>query len=583
MSSFARTQAIGPGSKPSLEASSFLTVRLLHAIAGFAEAHGWLGFAAISFAFGWGHLSGMASRHLDHDELFTFYIAQAPSLRQLFTLTHTIDLHPPLSYLFVRASFAIFGVSSWSCRLPFLLAFLAFSAILFAFLSRLLSPLYGLMAVLMLWSSPYAHLATEARSYSMVLCFTGLMLVSWYSLVDEEHHGSRTWALTALIAGGFGLLLSHVLGVLAYAAFFGAEAIRYWIRRKPDWRLWLALMLPLISGVTYRTLLRHGSIILFSEWSQASPRRLAICYWEHVRFLVTPLTVILLIAAAWPFVSKGQNTVRRSGSRAADVSLRWLLLFLFLVPLEIELLFARTGTAFYERYGVVALLPCAMVPAIFLARRTNADRRAAGWIVVLLTVLLIFNTFGKPWLTEQLANLAPPSVAAKLMYVLALPPIAPPALRQPTVPVGLEKQLSTAPTVSQLGMLDPNLPFVAGNGPTFLELAQYQDAALTNRLYLLTNHAAAATIVHATAFDHYELVRTAFPISGQVESYCTFLRGHSQFLVLGGYNHPDTWLLRKLEQDGATLTVIGTYEDGVIEEHQVYRVSVDSEKCQVQP
>ena len=166
MSSFARTQAIGPGSKPSLEASSFFTVRLLHAVAGFAEAHGWLGFAAISFAFGWGHLSGMASRHLDHDELFTFYIAQAPSLRQLFTLTHTIDLHPPLSYLFVRASFAIFGVSSWSCRLPFLLAFLAFSAILFAFLSRLLSPLYGLMAVLMIWSSPYAHLATEARSYS---------------------------------------------------------------------------------------------------------------------------------------------------------------------------------------------------------------------------------------------------------------------------------------------------------------------------------------------------------------------------------------------------------------------------------
>jgi hypothetical protein len=147
----------------------------------------------------------------------------------------------------------------------------------------------------------------------------------------------------------------------------------------------------------------------------------------------------------------------------------------------------------------------------------------------------------------------------------------------------LEKQLSAAPTVSQLGALDPSLPFVAGNGPTFLELAQYQDSALTNRLYLLTNHTAAATIVHATAFDHYELVRTAFPISGQVESYCTFLRGHPQFLVLGGYNHPDTWLLRKLEQDGATLTVIGTYEDGVIEEHQVYRVSVDSEKCQVQP
>jgi hypothetical protein len=583
MSSFARTQAIGPGSTRSLETSSFLTVRFLHAVAGFAEAHGWLCFAAISLVFGWGHLSGMASRHLDHDELFTFYIAQAPSLRQLFALTHTIDLHPPLSYLFVRASFAIFGVSSWSCRLPFLLAFLACSAILFSFLSRLLSPLYGLMAVLMFWSSPYAHLATEARSYSMVLCFTGLMLVSWYRSINEEDRSSRTWALTTLIAGGFGLLLSHVLGVLAYAAFVAAEAIRYWLRRKPDWRLWLALILPLISAVTYRTLLRHGSIILFSEWSQASPRRLAICYWEHVRFLVTPLAVILLIAAVWPLVPKGQNTARRFGSRAADVSLRWLLLFLFLVPLEIEILFARTGTAFYERYGVAALIPCAMVPVMFLARRTHCDRRAAGWMVVLLAVLLIFNTFGKPWLTEQLSSVARPAVAAKLMYVLALPPIAPPTLTQPSVPPGLQKQLSAAPTVSRLGALDPSLPFVAGNGPTFLELAQYQDATLTNRLYLLTDHAAAATIVHATAFDHYELVRAAFPISGKVESYCTFLRGHSQFLVLGGYNHPDTWLLRQLEMDGATLTIIGIYEDGVIEEHQIYRVSVNSENCRMQP
>ena len=577
MSSFARTRALGPGSKPSPVASPFLTVRLLHAIAGFAEAYGWPFFAAISVVFAWGHLSGMGSRHLDHDELFTFYIAQAPSLRQLFTLTHTIDLHPPLSYLFVRASFAIFGVSSWSCRLPFLLAFLGFSALLFHFLSRLLSPLYGLMAVLIVWTSPYAHLATEARSYSMILCFTSLMMASWYRLIDEEHRGRRTWALTTLIAGGFGLLLSHVLGVLAYAAFFCAESIRYWIRRKPDWRLWLALSLPLISFVTYLTLLRHGTSILFSEWSQASPRRLAICYWEHLRFLVTPLTILLFLAAVWPLSSKG--TARRSASWAAYISLRWLLLFLLLVPLEIEILFAHAGTAFYERYGVVALLPCAVLPAIFLARRTQCDRRAAGCMVILLAVLLIFDTFGKSWLTEQLSNLARPAVAAKLMYVLALPPIAPPALKQPSVPPGLQQQLSAAPTILQLGALEPSLPFVAGNAPTFLELAQYQNADLTNRLYLLTDHAAAAAIVHATAFDNYELVRTAFPIGGQVESYCTFLHRQPRFLVLGGYNHPDTWLLKKLEMDGAKLAIVGRYDDEVIEEHSIYEVLVVNDTC----
>jgi hypothetical protein len=48
---------------------------------------------------------------------------------------------------------------------------------------------------------------------------------------------------------------------------------------------------------------------------------------------------------------------------------------------------------------------------------------------------------------------------------------------------------------------------------------------------------------------------------GQVEPYCAFLREHSQFLVLGGYNYPDTWVLRKLEMDGAQLSILGTYDD----------------------
>src|SRR5258708_5234426 len=127
---------LSPGSSP------FFTIRLLLAIARFAETNGWLFFFVISFGCGWGYLRTLASRHLDHDELFTFYIAQAPTLRQLFKLTHTIDLHPPLSYLLVRTSFAIFGVSSWSCRLPFVLAYFCAAALLFLLLSRYWSPIY---------------------------------------------------------------------------------------------------------------------------------------------------------------------------------------------------------------------------------------------------------------------------------------------------------------------------------------------------------------------------------------------------------------------------------------------------------
>jgi len=580
MSSAARCRPIQAASKVGSGSSSFFTVRLLYAIADFAETHSWSVFAAICLGCGWGRVANLNSRHLDHDEIFTFYIAQAPTFRELLRLTHTIDFHPPLSYLLVRVSFAIFGVSAWSCRLPFLLGFLGTSALLFVFLRRLLSPVYGLMATLLLWSTPYAHLANEARPYAMVLCFVTLILVSWYELAEERGSTGKRWSLATLTASGFGLLLSHVLGVLAYAAFIATEASRFWIRRRPDWRLWFAFLLPLTSAIVYLPIIRGRFDISFADAWRVTPLRIANCYWEELRYLVTPLMFIGLIAAAWPFVSNRRKGVGRRKLPVTDLLLGLLLLLLFLVPLEIGFIFAKTGTAFYERYASVFLIPCVVSPTLLLGYRTSCNRVAATCVAVLLVILFILNTSEKAWLTGQLSSVFPSKIAARLMYVLALPPVGLPQPTIPAVPRYLEADLSSAPRVSHLEALDPGLPFVAGNGPTFMELDQYQDAALRQRLYLLTNHEAAANITHATVFDHYEQVKAAFPIRGQVEPYCEFLREHSQFLVLGRYNHPDTWLLRKLEMDGAKLRIVGTYEDdNVIEEHDIYRVSMSGNNC----
>jgi hypothetical protein len=579
MSFVVTTPTLPARSESPSEQTPFLTIRLLRAILRFVESHDWIVFAAVSAACAWGHLGALVSRHLDHDELFTSYIAQAPSVRQLLTLTRTIDLHPPLSYVLVRLSFASFGVSSWSCRLPFVLAFLATGAILYFFVCRLVSPVYGLIVLLPLWSSSYARLAIEARPYALVLCFTSLLLVSWYQIVAAEDRPVSHWRYWALIFGGFALLLSHVLGALAYAAFLAAEFIRLWIRRRPDWKLWGVMAVPLISTLTYLSLIRIQSGLLFSEYSQASPRRLAICYWEHFRYSITSLVLILLLALVWKLCSKHQKPLVSISARGADASFLSLLFFLFLVPLEIYLIFSHSGSPFYERYGVVALVPCALVPALFLAWRTSRNRWAGACVAFLLAALLTFNTAGKAWLLESLADIAEPRMATKLLYLVALPPVAPPALMPPSVPPGLEDAANRSTNIPRLDSVDPRLPLVAGSGPTFLELDHYQDAGFTRRLYLLTNPVAAATIVHNTVFDHYELLKAVFPIRGQVENYCMFVRQNPQFIVLGGYNYPDTWLLKELEMDGAKLSIVGRYEDGVIEEHDIYKVLITSGTC----
>jgi 4-amino-4-deoxy-L-arabinose transferase-like glycosyltransferase len=363
MSSIARSQPIRANSKPVPGSSPFLTVRLLHAIADFADVHGWLLFAAISVGCGWGLVKTMVSRHLDHDELFTFYIAQAPTLRQLFQTSHIIDLHPPLGYLLVRASFAMFGISSWSCRLPFLLAFVLAAAILFYLVRHLLSPLYALIVILFLWSTSFAYLAHEARPYSLLLCFTAAMVLGWHRATEDEGYEGRRWTLALITVSGFGLLLSHVLAVFVYAAFFGTELLRLWIRRKPDWHLWVALIVPLISVLSYWPLIRNQSTILYPEQYRATPLRMASFYWESIRFVATPLVLIALLALLWPVFHKQTPARPSTNLRPIGMPFAFLLIALALVTVVIGVLFARTGTAVFDRYIVVWLVPLVVVPA----------------------------------------------------------------------------------------------------------------------------------------------------------------------------------------------------------------------------
>jgi hypothetical protein len=588
MSSGAQMQPVSADAAPGAASDKFLTVRLLHAIADLANTHGWSLFAAISLACGWGLLQAMVTRRLDHDELFTFYIAQAPSLHRLLQVSHAVDFQPPLSYLLVRASFAIFGTSSWSCRLPFMLAYLCAAALMFYFVGRHLTPHYGLIAVLLLWGSPYSFLAYEARPYALLLCFTTLMLVCWYQAAECGLTG-RHWALAMVTASGFGLLLSHVFGVLVYGAFLAAELLRFSIRRKPDWRLWLALLVPTISTLTYLPMLHNHSITLFAREYRVTPLALFSFYWESIRFVITPLALIAALAVLWPsfhgqiahnpIVHNKPTDTPAANSHAIRVPFGFLLVCFSFIPLAIGTLLARTGTAFFDRYGIVWLVPFALVPALILGYRTQRDQLAGTAAALLLAVFFFFNTTGKSWLLDQVSNLAPPRVAARLLYVLSLPPIV--TVHYPPIPSYLQAGIAAAPLVSHLDSVAPGLPLVANTGLTFVEADHQESGQVAQRLYLLTDEEAASTIAHDTLFDHYERLKEAFPvIRGKVEPYCAFVSSHPRFVVVGAYNHPQGWLLRKLDQDGAELRVIGTCS-GYTEECQIYEVSVRPEECQI--
>ncbi|HZC42689.1 MAG TPA: glycosyltransferase family 39 protein, partial [Acidobacteriaceae bacterium] len=172
-----------------------------------------------------------------HDELYTFYIAQAPTFGKMMEWTHTIDLNPPLYYIAARLTFHVLHPSALTVRLPAMIAYFVATLCAYQFVRRRLTPLYGLLAAMVMLASSFNQYSYEARPYAFVLGFLGILALAWQRAIQDDK--PRSWiAYVFVLVGGFGMLLSHVLASVAYAALLLTEAIRFAMRRKPDLILW---------------------------------------------------------------------------------------------------------------------------------------------------------------------------------------------------------------------------------------------------------------------------------------------------------------------------------------------------------
>ena len=132
----------------------------------------------------------------------------------------------------------------------------------------------------------------------------------------------------------------------------------------------------------------------------------------------------------------------------------------------------------------------------------------------------------------------------------------------------------TEPVVLPLAtdlLRDPQMPLVAASGLAFLEMQRRESPALLRRTYYLTDTQAALRFAHATIFEGLPEEAKLFHITSRVEPYAAFLSQHPVFYVLGTYDYPEEWLLRKLQSDGARIEVLGRVE-GSYKDHELYRV-----------
>jgi hypothetical protein len=476
------------------------------------------------------------SKLLWHDELFTYYIAQAPNLSTLLEQTRTLDLNPPLSYLFVRALFLVFPPSATVCRIPSMVGFVLCMACVYWLLQRKLGAPWGIVGVLFLATGDAFPYAFEARPYGLMLGFVSLAFVGWQKATSDA---KSQLGLFLLVFGGFGALLSHVFATFAWMILILAEVLRVTRCRRLNWHVLLALLIPLIALVTYVPLISIH----------------AASYYP-VAFLPTPLTmvgfyIVMLVQSAFALVCvafvtqfvAGQPTLKSRGKLPVSAAELFALLGFFAVPAILLLYLMHAHAAFFFRYGIVANFAIATLIPIFLAWLTRGNRTVA-WI----TALALFVWSLLP------ANILIPAIHPSRLSLSIKKPGACEAC-------GLANRIA------------PALPFVDASGLTFLEMDSREDTRFLSRVYYLTDPSGSMSYAHANIFEGMQTEKDAFPIRAKVEQYSIFVRQHPTFLVFGTHDYPEDWLLRKLQADGAHLRLLQTVGDPQFKDRELWQVT----------
>jgi hypothetical protein len=470
-------------------------------------------------------------RNLWFDELLTYYITKAPSWKQLFELVYRFDLNPmPVDYVLRRLSIAIFGDNEIAVRAPSILAFYITSVMLFLYVRRKVGSGYATLAVLVLWYSPLFRYATEARPYALSCMFFSSLLLFCDIASSAERPSS---ALLGVAASNLGLVNVHGFGLLSLLPFLVAEAWRFRTLRKPDYALWAALLLPPLTFTLYLPLARLHNPAIFPLKFQAALRKIPIFFLHVFQDMGSGMFVALLAAILAPTIGFNRwipADKKLTGIRIADGV---IIVILILNPILLILALIPIHGAFWDRYCITTTMAIYVALVVCIACRLRLNQLAGYTAALVLACVLV---------TEH----------------VVLPAVHRPAIR-------------TADVVAQI---EPSLPLVTASGLTFVEMDHYESVNLVSRLYYLTGRSAAIQYAHATLFEDLvplQEFKRYFPIRANVEDYSRFTKLHREFLVLGTYDYPEDWLLRKLEADGARLVPIGFY-DIPYKDHTVYKV-----------
>jgi hypothetical protein len=504
------------------------------------ESHYFASLSVLFVIYICAHLGYSLRIPLWHDELYTFYIAQAPTLRDLLHLTRTIDLNPPLSYLLTRLSFHLFGVGTLQTRLPEIAGFWLAIVCVSLFVRRRAGSAFAILAAVILFASKTTEPAIDGRPYGLMFGFGALLLLAWQSstIAEDSHSDSSALPANLLIAfAATALLLTHVFGLFLWAAVAAAEAAYSIEHRRFNPARILALFLPLAATWFYVPIFHAHASASFPPEFQAHLSDIFLYFIDRTVREFKALFFLTLIVAAL-----GGRPWLTPAPRFVLTRPEWVAVLCFLLtPVLIIVRLIPSHAAFFHRYGDAAMLGTAILFTVLLCRLT-ANRPAVALIAAF--VFLFFSSR---------AQHTAMFISQGRIFRHTEPTIVP---------------FHLAPLASD------NLPLVVNSGIVFTEMNAHESPQFLSRAYYLTGGPIALHYTNATIFEGMPIAVSTFHFHGHAAPYPDFLRQHPHFYLLAAdHDYPEDWLLRKLAADGAHLRLLGTV-DNSYRDHNLYDVTL---------
>ncbi|HEX5228210.1 MAG TPA: glycosyltransferase family 39 protein [Bryobacteraceae bacterium] len=467
----------------------------------------WLVLFSVIYFFA--EICANARRPFWFDELFTIYLADLPSPRQIWPLiARGIELNPPLPFWIAWVMRHAFGEGEIVSRIPAITGFWVMCLCLYHFVRRRTDPLYGFVALLFPVFTYTEWNSNEARGYGLLLGFCGLAILCWQLANDGVRRPFPAIGLALSIAGA---ISCHYYALYVAGAFALGEAIRTLHLRRVNAAIWIALAAGISPLVAYLPLIRTGARALKTFWT---PPMAEFIYSSYADILGPAAVVFFLLLAVLLWNPDLTHTRWQPSPLAGNEVVT--ILALLAMPLVVYLATYFAPVGFYMRYVQPVVLGAAVILAMFAYRIGGTNGRFRD---LLATVLVCFCLI--PWTLWQSSKvflMSPPRIVNNLN-------------------IGVE----------------PNLPVVIDSDNDFLASYHYGPPEVRARIFLLADFPAAVRYLGADTSLRSMVVGQSFR-DLHVVDYHKFVAEHGEFLL--ARTRGASWITQKLIADGAQIQLL---------------------------